>query len=246
MTQRLAFDHFYQSPLGFWSSFFILQKIQGFWPSIAADKTLAGVGLTTPFLQYYASKDFRPINVTLPCHGLSYAAAFEQCAAVVSEESLLCLASESVDYLLIIHGLEFFSQTRDTFREIWRVLKPQGRILVITPNRRGLWSHAESTPFGQGQPYSMTQLQTILKDNLLIPVRTQRCLYMPPVQSKLALKFSPYIEKFGSLCLQKFSGLVLVEAVKELYAPSQKMGYRFKKLSPTLLAIKKRAAHQNL
>src|SRR3989338_5344911 len=220
MTQRLALEHFYQSPLGFWSSFFILKKIQAFWPSISADKTLAGLGLSAPFLEYYGKSDFHTLQVTLPCHGLSYAAAFEQCFNVVSEETLLCLASESVDYLLLIHGLEFFSENKQAFREIWRVLKPLGKVLIITPNRRGLWSRAESTPFGHGQPYSLSQLQELLKDNLLIPVRHDRCLYMPPLASKAVLKLSPAIEKIGSCVLQKFSGLVMVEAIKELYAPS--------------------------
>ena len=50
--------------------------------------------------------------------------------------------------------------------EIWRVLSGNGRLLVIAPNRRGIWARFEHTPFGHGRPYTSSQLYRLLRDTL--------------------------------------------------------------------------------
>ena len=37
-------------------------------------------------------------------------------------------------------------------RECWRVLRDDGRLLVVVPNRLGSWALFDHTPFGQGRP----------------------------------------------------------------------------------------------
>jgi hypothetical protein len=81
-----------------------------------------------------------------------------------------------------------------------------------------MWAHLDSTPFGHGQPYTMTQLTTLLKTNLFTPVSTKRALYMLPSQSRLMMACAPFFDKVGNQILQKFSGIVCVEAMKQVYA----------------------------
>ena len=52
------------------------------------------------------------------------------------------------------------------FKEIWRVLAGGGRLLVVAPNRRGIWARLDGTPFGSGQPNTMSQLSRLLRDEL--------------------------------------------------------------------------------
>ena len=46
----------------------------------------------------------------------------------------------SVDFVLVVHGLELTDRRSEMLREIWRVLAPQGRALLVVPNRRGMWA----------------------------------------------------------------------------------------------------------
>ncbi len=71
-------------------------------------------------------------------------------------------------------------------RQLWRVLAPEGRILLVAPNRASLWAQVERSPFGQGRPFSKTELDGLLKGALFAPCRWERALYAPPLQSVTA------------------------------------------------------------
>ena len=79
-----------------------------------------------------------------------------------AEEDALPFPDLLFDRVLLVHGLEAAENARRLLREVWRVLKDDGRLLVVAPNRRGMWAHVESTPFGHGQPYSPGQLGRLL------------------------------------------------------------------------------------
>jgi hypothetical protein len=103
-------------------------------------------------------------------------------------------------------------------REIWRVLADDGRLLIVVPARRGMWSRSDRTPFGQGQPYSMSQLTRLLRDNLFTPTATGRALYLPPIGSATLLRAAPAWERLGRRWFPRFAGVLLAEASKEIYA----------------------------
>jgi hypothetical protein len=65
-------------------------------------------------------------------------------------------------------------------RELWRVMAPQGRVIFIVPNRRGMWARFDSTPFGHGRPFSRQQLTNMLSDQLFSPTRWANALFVPP------------------------------------------------------------------
>src|SRR3546814_18490430 len=69
------------------------------------------------------------------------------------EETDLPLPDYSIDRVLLAHGLENADSLRALLREIWRVLTGDGRVLVVVPNRRGLWARSDRTPLGWGHPY---------------------------------------------------------------------------------------------
>ena len=48
--------------------------------------------------------------------------------------------------------LEWSEKPRDLLRELWRVLAPNGRLLLVVPNRRGLWARVDTTPVRLWQP----------------------------------------------------------------------------------------------
>ena len=97
-----------------------------------------------------------------------------------AEEDALPFADLTFDRILLVHGLEIAENARHLLREIWRVLKDDGRLLVVAPNRRGLWAYVEATPFGHGQPYSPGQVGRLLAASLFRVERRDTALYLPP------------------------------------------------------------------
>jgi SAM-dependent methyltransferase len=135
----------------------------------------------------------------------------------IAEEGDLPLPDESVDRILLVHAIEFTEQTEPLMREVWRVLRPGGRLLALVPNRRSLWARVERTPFGHGRPFSGSQLTRLLRDNRFDPVRHEGALYLPPVQARLILRTSALWQRLGPIFGKPFGGVVLVEATKQVY-----------------------------
>src|ERR1700737_3982393 len=54
-------------------------------------------------------------------------------------------------------------------REVWRVLAPSGRLIAVIPNRRGVWTRTDNTPFGHGRPYSRAQINELLRQTWFTP-----------------------------------------------------------------------------
>jgi SAM-dependent methyltransferase len=140
--------------------------------------------------------------------------------ATLVHEDHLPIPDSSVDRLLVVHGLENTPALRGMLREIWRVLTPSGRVLLVVPNRRGLWARVDSTPFGHGHPYSRGQLTRLLRDSLLTPLDWSHALYMPPFSWPLLLRSAVAWERLGTLLWPVFSGVIMVEATKQIYAAS--------------------------
>jgi SAM-dependent methyltransferase len=133
-------------------------------------------------------------------------------------EDGLPLADLSVDRVLLVHGLENAENARRMLREVWRVLRDDGRLLVVVPNRVGLWAHVESTPFGQGQPYSPGQVGRLLAANMFHVERRDRALYVPPISHRLVLRSAAMFERAGRQLAPQFAGVTLTEAIKDAYA----------------------------
>ena len=98
------------------------------------------------------------------------------------------------------------------------MLADSGRLLVVVPNRRGIWARVERTPFGRGLPYTPGQLSRVLRDNLFTPIESHRALFVPPMPSRMVLSSAPAWEKVGQRAFTTFSGVVMTEAVKQIYA----------------------------
>ena len=134
--------------------------------------------------------------------------------SVLVDEAHLPLPDNSVDRLLVVHALEVADRVGPVLREMWRVLAPEGRLLMVVPNRRSIWARGDTTPFGQGRPYSRRQLDGLLSDALFEPIDWSHALYLPPVQKRFILKSALGLERLGSAIWPGFGGVIIVEARK--------------------------------
>lgn len=148
------------------------------------------------------------------------------CPGLVPAPNLACAVEDdslpfpdlSFDRILLVHGLEVADNARRLLREVWRVLKDDGRLLVVAPNRIGIWAHLESTPFGHGQPYSHGQIGRLLAASLFRVEARDSALYVPPAHLSLLLRSAALWERGGRRIAPRFAGVTITEAVKDVYA----------------------------
>jgi ubiquinone/menaquinone biosynthesis C-methylase UbiE len=136
----------------------------------------------------------------------------------LADEAELPFDDLSIDRVLMVHAVEGSEQLRPMMREAWRVLSGGGRLLVVVPNRRGVWARLDRTPFGLGSPYSLTQLNRLLRDTMFTPLQSARALFVPPGRSRMLLRSADAWEEIGSRWFPRFGGVAMVEASKEIYA----------------------------
>ncbi|NQY96045.1 MAG: methyltransferase domain-containing protein [Henriciella sp.] len=122
------------------------------------------------------------------------------------------------DRVFLLHALEEADSPRQMLREAWRVLAPEGRIVVAVTNRRSMWSLADNKPFGHGRPWTRQQLVRFLNDSLFQVTASTTAVHMPPLDWRLITGASKSWERAGELILPGLGGVVLVEAVKRLYS----------------------------
>ncbi len=195
----------------------IEEKIHTLWPSVHLLRVLGG-GYAAPYLDNFAQDSERTACVMFKGQGVHHWPDNAANTACLCDEADLPFETNSVDRILLIHSLEFTGFLKPAFEEMWRILKSSGRIIVVVPNRIGLWARAVKTPFGRGTPYTSSQVEEFLCENLFIPERTERALFVPPFESTTLLRSAALWEKIGNKICPAMGGLVFVEASKQIYA----------------------------
>jgi SAM-dependent methyltransferase len=137
--------------------------------------------------------------------------------------------------LLVIHGLEAAEAQRPFLRELWRVLAPAGKLMLVAPNRASLWAQLETSPFGHGQPYSRSQLQSLLEQSLFRPENWDSALFMPPFGWRRTVRSGNAWERIGHRAWPRLAGVHVVEATKSLYVPAKKVKARRMVLKPAMV-----------
>jgi SAM-dependent methyltransferase len=203
---------FYLTPRGRAAEAVLKDRMKAFWPDLQGQSVL-GVGYPEPFLKLWQGQAYRCV-AAIPA---ALAPAQDGHACLVAEDRLP-FPDLSFDRILLVHAVDAADDARRLLREVWRVLKDDGRVLVVAPNRNGIWAHVETTPFGHGQPYSARQLAALLSAAMFRAERRDAALFVPPVNLGMVLRGWPVWEQVGHAVAQKLSGVTLIEAVKDAYA----------------------------
>ena len=229
-------DSFYASPLGEVVRRIIGRVIRARW-SNCAGLSLLGYGYCGPYLERFREEARRTLALMPAQQGvIAWPASGPSSAALVLGE-MLPLPDASVDRALVAHGLETAEHPGALLEEICRVLAPEGRAILVVPSRRGVWARVDGTPFGQGQPYSRTQLRELIRETVFSPVYWGESLYIPPVSSRFLLNSAPAIERVGSAFGLPFAGVHVIEAIKQVYRPisvRRAARYALPRLEPAL------------
>ena len=214
-----ALSEFYRSEMGQRTRRILLGRLKAVWPNVKGLR-LMGYGFATPYLGAFLAEAERGI-AAIPAglgSGEAVISPAGKCLSVRTEGDALPFPDAFFDRILVVHGLEEAEALRPLLRQLWRVLAPEGKLLVVAPNRTSLWAQVERSPFGHGRPFSRRELDGILTDALFEPEQWHRALYAPPLQSR-ALTGNSW-ERMGARFFPGLSGVHIVEAHKSLYAPA--------------------------
>lgn len=214
-------QEFYETPLGRAAGRLLCARVREMWPSLAGTRALA-LGYAAPLLRDWG-QDAATLAVMMPAEqGVAFWPREGSNVSALVDPANLPLADQSVDRVVVMHGLEGASAPQPLLREIWRVMTGQGRLLMIVANRRGLWARGDKTPFGMGRPYSSSQIRGCLRDHGFFAERLRQALYMPPTDSRLIHAMAESLEHFGQRCCPAFGGALILEASKQLFAPTRR------------------------
>ena len=214
-------DFYYRSALGRAAQRVIREELLQLWPE-AKGQAVAGYGFAVPLLRPYLGQARRVIGLMPGPQGVMPWPAGQPNVSLLCEETLWPLSTGFVDKLVVMHGLETSEHPAALLEECWRVLGPGGRAVFVVPNRAGLWSRTDATPFGFGRPYSMGQLETVLRQHRFVIERGRSTLYQPPSIRKLWRRVGGMMEQAGRhMPAFAAGGVLMVEVAKQVAQPTR-------------------------
>ncbi len=208
---------FYATARGAVTARLLRERLALLWPDLRGQSVL-GMGYAAPYLRLWRENAARCVALTPAQVGVARWPAGAANLSCTAEEDALPFPDLCFDRIILVHGLEAAENARRMLREVWRVLKDDGRLLIVAPNRRGMWAHLESTPFGHGQPYSAGQIGQLLAATLFRVERRDGALFLPPSNVRLVLRSARLLERIGHRAVPGLAGVSITEAVKDVYA----------------------------
>jgi SAM-dependent methyltransferase len=219
VTESDSTAGFYATPRGATAAWLVRERLTQLWPEAGMrGQAVLGIGFVTPYLTLWQHVAGRCIALAPGPAGVTAWPLRAPNLSCAGGEDALPFQDLSFDRVLLVHGLEPAENANRLLREVWRVLKDDGRLMVVAANRRGLWAHMEGTPFGQGEPYSPGQIGRLLANAMFRVERKDTALYVPPTTWRLILRSAPLWESGGRILMPGTAGVTMSEAVKDVYA----------------------------
>lgn len=214
-------DFYYRSQLGRAAQKGLRDQLVTRWGPVRG-LTIAGYGFAVPLLRPFLAQATRVIGLMPAPQGVMHWPADGDNHSVLVDEARWPLANDSVDRLAMLHGLETSDHPLALLDEAHRVLAPQGRALIIVPNRSGLWSSRDATPFGFGRPYSRGQIERLLEECGFVPTGHSAALFFPPSGRRFWLRWARGLERLGRRSVpERLGGVLIVEAIRRDTAPTR-------------------------
>lgn len=212
-------DFYYSTHLGAVAQRRLQMALRELWPRVNG-MSIAGFGFVAPLLRPFRLEAARTVVLMPAAQGVIHWPREGPNAAALADSYQWPIQTGFLDRLILAHAIETVEQPAKLLDECWRALAPEGRLIVVGPNRSGLWARRDGTPFGYGRPYSFSQLDSELAAHGFVIERHRGALYFPPSQRRGWLRAAALAEKIGNrLEARRLAGVLIVEAVKRVPAP---------------------------
>jgi SAM-dependent methyltransferase len=130
--------------------------------------------------------------------------------------------ADSVDVIFLPHVLEFSEHPEKILQEAWRVLIPEGHLIITGFNPWslfGLWrrlKHKPDTLPWNGKFLSMYKLRRMLEQFGAEVTEEKTIFFRPPLENALWLKKLRFLEIVGEYCCPYAGGAYLLVAKKKV------------------------------
>ena len=135
------------------------------------------------------------------------------------QEDILPLEDLSIDRLLVVNCFEYLSDHKKFLREAWRILDKDGEIIIITPNTYGLWRFFYKKKLNSPTTFSSYELDLLLSNNFFTPIKTEYCLFLPPLKNKFLTNKLRSFEVLNNRLTKYFAGLIITKGKKNYLSP---------------------------
>jgi SAM-dependent methyltransferase len=202
-------DFYYTTSLGRAVQKALRDRLTGAWGDVRG-LSVGGFGFAAPLLRPFLDPAARVIALMPGPQGVMPWPAEGANRSVLVEETSWPLATDLLDRLVVLHGLETSERPAALLEEAARVLKVGGQAMFILPNRSGLWARNDATPFGLGRPYTLGQCEQLLGDHGFALEDHDAALFFPPRDTRRWLRWSMAIERTGRRVSRLHAGGVLM------------------------------------
>lgn len=205
---------------------------------------------------------FNAVQLGLPQHNLLRAsriplhvkAGKESGVQVWMEAEELPFETNSIDLLLLPHVLEFSTHPHQILREVERVLRPEGSVIISGFNPISLWGVRRALGQKKEYPWCGKFISFLrIKDWLALlgfEVGAGRfCCYAPPLAGSALLKRSQFLELEGDHWWSLVGGVYFLQAKKRV--PGMRLikpnwnGRLVRKLLPASAKLNKEMSSQS-
>ncbi|MCY3702565.1 MAG: methyltransferase domain-containing protein [Rhodospirillales bacterium] len=207
-----ATARFYRTPRGSEAARLLIAAVEAGWSDYRGLR-VAVLGPTGAALAGLATDADRVVGLH---PGVPERDATSRHLRVGVEPEALPVADSVFDRVLLLHTLENAEDEAAVLRDVWRMTAPEGRILLIAPNRLGPWAWFGRSPFRQGRPLTAMGVRQRLAAAAFEPRKVWGALHAPPLPQALYLRVAATWERLPLL----FPGVVLAEGRKRLHVPT--------------------------
>ncbi len=164
--------------------------------------------------------EFDLLHESRMTHRMVAAPAWSAKTTVAAQFHELPFEAQSVDLCLLPHTLEFADNPHEILREVDRIMRPEGRIIIIGFNpwslfgAKRLWS-SKSVPWN-GQFVSLVRMKDWLQLLGFEPSNGQLSCYIPPFENEKWQRRWQFMEATGDRWWGVAGGVYMLEAVKRV------------------------------
>ena len=180
---------------------------------------MLGIGFAAPYLRLWREQAARCIALTPAQMGATRWPAGAPSLSCTAEEDALPFPDLMFDRVLLVHGLEAAESARRLLRETWRVLKDDGRLLVVAPNRSGMWAYLGEHAV-RPRPALFVRPDRPAAGGVAVPggAAGHRAVSAAVELAAGAAQRRRCASGPGGSWLPGFAGVTITEAVKDIYA----------------------------
>ena len=211
---------FYSSRLGHKVKRRLRRLVRDYWPG-GDGLHIVGIGYANqllPLPNANGLSNARILALMPLAQGAIYWPVDEANHSVLGDEMRPPFTPSTLHRVLMLHSFENVHAPDECLRIWWQLLVPGGRLVLMLPNRRGLWARFGATPFATGTPYTLASVKSLLNDAGFTVRDTRSALFGPPSTHPLWLTLFSVIEWFGAVTIPRMGGVFVIEAEKQIYA----------------------------